>query len=286
MQTEYKIPSISLLEEVIDAKKEYAKINTIKYYVATVAKLKDYLGDKPDTVLDYEVCKGFAGYLCDNLKESSARAYLQQLAALFNDAKERGWIERTPIPKPAALMPKRNVAEKGSLTIEELMRLYQATDVRTSTRRAFLFSCFTGLSLADIETIEFDHIHHDGHRLVIVKPLEHSTTQIPLGQMAMRILNEIEVDYQPSNNNRIFQLMDRSTITNDLRKWTQMAHIEKNVTFSYGKNTFCALALQAGIDINKLARWNGSAVQSVESNSKYALPPNVSSMGAFDRLFA
>lgn len=284
----YKIVNIDLLNEVIEAKRTYAKASTIKYYVSTVAKLKEYLGENANAVIDNEVCHGFAAYLCEHMKESSARAYLQQLTALLNDAWERGWIEHSPISKPSALMPKRATAEKAYLTESELMCLYHTPCGRESTRMAFLFSCFTGLSYADIETIEFDHIHHDGRRLVIVKPVDnHHLTRIPLGHMAMQVLNEIEAHYQPSDDNRIFHLKDRSTVSSDLRKWTADAGLSKNVTFSYGKNSFCTLALQAGVDINKLAYWNGNTPQSIESLANPAgNQPRNGSIAAFDNLFA
>ena len=179
------------------------------------------------------------------------------------------------------------------LTIEELKRLQGNTEVaHPLSRLALLFSCYTGLQSADIESVQFDHIHHAGAGLMIVKPQRNNNQpiRVPLGAMACDIFNQVRDIYinlpAKQQDGFLFHSIDREALSHDICEWAHKAGIERDIDITIGRATFCILALQAGVGQEELSHWCGCSLQAISKYKEVAAPLADRDIDAFDALFA
>src|SRR5574344_264483 len=274
-QRRYKTVTGKLIEQLIENKKNTARISTIKGNRSLTSQLRQFVGDGFEKhPINEAFCRDFSVFLLEKLKPSTVREYLQQLAAILTEAERDGIIAKSPMPEITPLLPERETAERVYLTKEEITQLCAAPCPHCSTRQAFLFSCYTGIVLADIETLQWDHIHHSGTGLVLVKKQVKSgiEVKVPLCNRAIDILRSQEKIYsqlpQEQQDDRVFHLLGRATLSIDLNTWAEAAQIDKHITFLVGRHTFATLAITAGVDLYEVSKWCGHA--SVQATQVYA----------------
>ena len=258
----YKAVTGALIEELIDEKESWAKSNTIKGNHALISQLKQFMGsDFESQIFTPNTCKQFAKFLTLKLKSSTVREYIQQLAAIFTSAEKQGIIKASPMPDIASILPKRQEAERVFLTKEELNTLRNTPCSHQSTKLAFLFSCYTGLSLLDIETLVWNNIKATEKGIVLVKAQERTGIEVhvPLGSPATKILQEIEKIPHRTDDTRVFHLLGRTSLATDLKAWAKDAHVNKNISFAVGRHTFATMAISAGVDLFVVSKGCGHA---------------------------
>lgn len=182
--------------------------------------------------------------ICDN----SARKYLIRVGTILYKAEKDGIIQHNPYRLIDSMeMPRPSPTIRQYLTIEELQKLIDAP-CRESTKYAFLFSCFTGLRLSDIEELTWDMVTNNSITKKQVKTGK--IIVIPLSDNAKRFLPE-------RGNERVFNLSTKSTIGKDIDKWIKKAGIDKHITFHCARHTFATLTLTYGADLYTVSKLLG-----------------------------
>ena len=139
-----------------------------------------YIG-KPNLGLkevDKDFCKGFIAFLktCTfnngkkTLGSTTCRIFMNRLAAALNMAVREGLIDSNPFKLlDAKEKPQKKSAIREFLTIEELRTLIATPCRYDIVKKAFLFSCFTGLRYSDMMALKWNEIHKaaDGKTLYI-----------------------------------------------------------------------------------------------------------------------
>lgn len=92
------------------------------------------------------------------LKPSTGKCRLVMLMALLHEAHRDGILEDVDTPK----MPKAVKTKRVFLTIDEVRRLAATPFRLPMAKRAFLFSCLTGLRISDIRALTWGQIQDDG----------------------------------------------------------------------------------------------------------------------------
>ena len=231
---------------------------------ALLKQMHDFAGaDFADRTIDDAYLGDFSAYLQQKLKPSSARGYLERLAALLRLVKRKGLVASIPELDTALPMPDRENADRVFLTKEELQRMRTADCPDESTKRAFLFSCYTGLLKGEVKDLQWDNIRYSGNGLVLARPMENGDgeVRVPLVEPAHDILRSLELEYarlpQEQRDDRVFHLRSNTSIADDLNKWAQSAGISKSINYMTSRHTFATMALRAGVDLYVLSRWCG-----------------------------
>ena len=150
------------VEELILSRQPKVKNQTQKVNLSLLNHLNIFAGNNL-TIRDIDsiFCHKFAQYLLKeaNIKISSARTYLHKLHAVLQDAVYLEYMPSNPMPPINKLLPKYIPQERSYLSIDEIKILERTRCKHKSTKLAFLFSCYTGLRLSDIETLTWDNIH-------------------------------------------------------------------------------------------------------------------------------
>lgn len=210
---------------------------------ARMVQYLDYIG-KPDMALkevDRDFCRGFIAFLktCTfnlgkkTLSNTTCRIFVNRMTAALTKAVAEGLIDRNPFKLlEAKEKPKKDDSMREYLTIEELKQA-MATPCRYEiVKKAFIFSCFTGLRYSDIKTLLWSEIHTaaDGKTLY----LEHTQYKtkkmvtVPLSGEALKWMPE-----QTEENEDVFHQLQITSTTVEvvLGEWMKEAGITKHITY-------------------------------------------------------
>ena len=141
-------------------------------------------------------------------------------------------------------------------------------------RRMFLFSCFTGLAIADMERLKFSHIQTaaDGRRYIRKERQKTKVESVvPLHPIAEEILSRCREDQTVKGKGDVLVFprgCGRSAMNNKLSTVGLACGIRQRLSFHMARHTFGTLSLSAGIPIESIAKMMGHA--SITSTQIYA----------------
>ena len=163
-------------------------------------------------------------------------------------------------------------------------------------RQMFIFSCFTGLAIADMEHLTFGHIKSaaDG-QMYIRKERQKTKVEfiVPLHPIAKTIIEQqrqLQAVKEEGNNtdmdNRfIFQpYCSRSVLAAKLSIVGKACGIKQRLSYHMERHTFGTMCLSAGIPIESIAKMMGHA--SIASTQIYAQVTDCKISEDMDRLIA
>lgn len=186
----------------------------------------------------------------------------------MNDAYKKGFISSNPVALvDESEKPQGQPTERDYLTADELKTLMAAKSPNEQVKAAFLFSCFCGLRLSDVEGLTWGAIHRDGDSWVIETRMQKTRNIIylPLSDAARRFLPE-RGDKGPDG--LVFDLPKRVSTQWNVVTWVKRAGIEKHITFHCARHTFATLALNQGADLYSISKLLGHT--NVQTTQIYA----------------
>ena len=164
-------------------------------------------------------------------------------------------------------------------------------------RLMFVFSCFTGLAIADMETLEYNHIQTaaDGQRY-IRKERQKTKAEfvVPLHPIAETIIshfrnaqagNEEQQAVKEKGDSLVFQShCSRSVMGKNLSIVGKACGIRQRLSYHMARHTFGTMSLNAGIPIESIAKMMGHA--SISRTQIYAQVTDNKISEDMDRLIA
>ncbi|MTU29426.1 site-specific integrase [Parabacteroides merdae] len=258
-----------------------------------------YIG-KPDLALkevDKAFCKGFIAFLktCTfnngkkTLGSTTCRIFVNRLAAALNKAVHEGLIDRNPFKQlETKEKPQKRSTMREFLTIEELRSLIATPCRYEIVKKAFLFSCFTGLRYSDMKTLKWSEIHTaaDGKTLYIeheqIKTKNRVT--IPLSDEAMKWLPR-----RAKDKDTVFHQLRITSTTVEvvLGEWVQEAGIQKHITYHCSRHTAATLLLTLGADLYTVSKILGhQSIKMTEVYAKIVDKKKIETMNLVNNLFA
>lgn len=223
-----------------------AKTNLEKFHEGTLIKEID-----PDFCVSYFewLKKGCETSTGKHLSEMTVHVYFRKFGLILTNAFRMGYLEEDVWKKvDRRLKGKEPVPEKRFLTLEELKILLTTPyNIEPLVRRAFLFSCFSGLRISDIRNLRWKDIEFKG--------------DFPLISILMKKTNRLLII--PLNENcRLFlppkgkmdklifdKLPSASRLQHHLAKWFEKAGLNGRITFHAARRTFATLLLTSGSDL-------------------------------------
>ena len=116
----------------------------------------------------------------------------------------------------------------------------------------FLFGCFTGLSLANLETLTYEQI--EGESVKFFRTKTEKWIYFPLNKTALSLIGNT-VNKGPIA--RIFNTPQRRHASRLLKKWGGQAGIKKNMHYHIARHTFATLSLTSGADLYTVSKLIG-----------------------------
>ncbi len=212
-----------------------------------------------------KLIEGYKEFLIEEagLSGETPQNYLARFKRVLKAAFNDGLIDPQLYSKLDQITIRRrnNQLKKQVLTVEELRALNATECANPEVKRAFLFSCFTGLGEAEIRKLTWSRILRE-NKIILFR--EKSGEQIinDLSSTALTLLGS-----RGNQEDLIFHLPSDVATWKNLKSWTKTAGIEKHISFYCGRHTFAIQLLRNGANLKTIADLMGHA--STEHTVKY-----------------
>lgn len=187
------------------------------------------------------------------LARNSKLSYFNKLRACLNQAFDDRIIAHNPIRGIEGFK-----AEEGTrmyLTIDELKKLAQTECEYPNIKKAFLFSCLTGLRRSDILKLTWGEVHEQGEftRIIFKQKKTQGLEYLDITPQAAELMGE-----RGKPNENVFGDIYSPSCTNEtIKRWVLRAGIDKEITFHCGRHTFAVMMLDLGTDIYTVSKLLG-----------------------------
>ena len=215
------------------------------------------------------------------LKASTVNTNLCWLSRLMFRAVSRRIIRCNPFENAKYEKEEKRIRFLQKSDVMKLMAMSMNDKEAELARQMFIFSCFTGLAISDIENLKHKHIQTaaDGQRY-IRKERQKTKVEfiVPLHPIAEAIIshcrneqerNEEHLTVKEKGDNLVFQPhCSRSVMGKNLSIVCKACGIRQRLSYHVARHTFGTMSLSAGIPIESIAKMMGHA--SISSTQIYA----------------
>lgn len=198
------------------------------------------------------------------LSKNSKLSYFNKLRACLNQAMEERIMQTNPIVGVERF--KEAEGTRMYLTIEEVKTLAQTECEYPNIKRAFLFSCLTGLRRSDVLRLKWGDIHkQDGYtRIIFTQKKTGGLEYLDISAQASELLGE-----RGKPNENVFTDIHSPSCTNEaIKRWVLRAGINKEITFHCARHTFAVMMLDLGTDIYTVSKLLGH--RELSTTQRYA----------------
>jgi integrase len=198
------------------------------------------------------------------LSKSTVKHYFRFFASVVYQAVK----EKVIIENPLLLIERLKVEEPEIvfLTLDEL-KLLAKTDCKFPLlKRAFIFSCLTGLRWSDVHKLQWSEIQENQGKYLINfrQKKTKERNYLPLSEQAFNHLGERGLDEE-----KVFNLpLYNARFNKQLQAWGKLADVNKKITFHSSRHTFAVTLLSLGTPIFTLQKLLGHT--NISSTMRYA----------------
>lgn len=188
-----------------------------------------------------------------DLSRNSCVSYFNKLKCCLNQAYDDGIIVDNPIRGVEGFKPKEGT--RMYLTIDEVRKLAQTPCEFKSIKRAFLFSCLTGLRRSDIEKLTWGEVFSQGDytRIIFSQKKTGGLEYLDLTPEAAELMGK----RGKPNEHMFTNLLSPSSTNHYIQQWCTRAGIDKDISFHCGRHTFATMMLDIGTDIYTVSKLLG-----------------------------
>lgn len=198
------------------------------------------------------------------LHQNSASSYFN----IFREAVYKAIDHKVLSTNPLANVPtiKQIESQRQYLEIEELEHLSSIPCDYPILKKAFLFSCLTGLRKSDISSLTWREIIHSNEHGDMIR-FRQQKTDIPqtlnIPSQAIKLIGE-----RKSNDEFVFKGFTEMDIYKHLPKWIEKAGIDKHITFHCARHTCATIHITKGTDLYIISKLLGHS--SIKHTQIYA----------------
>ncbi|EKY4210116.1 site-specific integrase [Vibrio parahaemolyticus] len=289
---------IDYFQRQIDIKEQTTSTSNHSIWLSARKHLLLYCGkhDLSFDELDKDWLDGFKYCLTNEAKTKSdtplsrntQSSYFNKVRAAINEAHREGIIRDNPLSQVTSI--KAKTTKRVYLTLDEVNALAQTECRYPVLKRAFLFSCVTGMRWCDIHRLTWSEVEtFNNHKRIIFD-------QAKLSQGDAKSLQYLDIPKSAesllgspkASHERVFKGLKYSSYINvELLRWALAAGISKHVTFHAGRHTFAVIQLSRGIDIYAVSKLLGhSELKTTEIYADIIEQRRMEAMLTFPDIFA
>jgi integrase len=239
----------------------YSCLKHLERYCTEKTTFKDVTTDWIDGFKDYLDNAAKDAYKRKNndlaeakpLSQNSKASYFNKLRACINKAFEDRIIPINPLRGVSGF--KDEETERIYLTFDEVKKMAKTECKYPALKRAFLFSCLTGIRKSDIEKMIWSEVQTlgDQTRIIFKQKKTGGQEYLDINEQAKVYLGD-----RRKNTDRVFAGFKYNSQTLlELRRWALISGITKDVTFHAGRHTFAVMMLDLGAEIYTVSKLLG-----------------------------
>lgn len=199
----------------------------------------------------------------------TADTYCQRFRTALNEAVREGLIGKNPWNKLETIEKiKKPESKREYLTIDEIRSMIATDCPNELVKRAYLFSCFTGLRISDVKNLKWGDVYNENGQTYVSVVMVKTTKPlyIPLSGQALK--------WMPEKGERAFDdyvfdgLVNYGNVNENLKKWAEAAGIRKHISYHTSRHSFATMMLTLGADLYTVSKLLGHS--SVKHTQIYA----------------
>jgi site-specific recombinase XerD len=211
--------------------------------------------------IDKKWCERFKEYLLKHISPNTAHTYFSILKAALNQAIKDDIIKENPA---RFIHVKKEDVEREFLTHDEIKTLIDTPCENEQTKRAFLFTCFTGLRFHDVKSLKYEDVQKGYLRFRQKKT--RGIERIKLSENSLEII-ELQLK-RAKRTEKVFDLFSHDYTLKQIKRWVEKSEINKKISWHSGRHTFATMALTYGVDLYTVSKLLG--YKEIRSTQIYA----------------
>ncbi|NCP52686.1 MAG: site-specific integrase [Flavobacteriales bacterium] len=266
---------LELFEYHNEVSQEKLNNHTLRHYKVTQGYLIKFLNEKLKTTdmslqsLNYSFIVDFEHFIKsykpkDNQKKMShntAMKHLQRLRKMVTMAYHLEWIIKDPFVRFKSSFENKRREFLTENELNSLEQFHSSIERLNMIKDLFLFSCYTGISYVDINSLTPDNIIFgiDGNHWINTKRKKtNSFLAIPLLNQAKNLIKKYEGHQRTIISNTLFPCFSNQKINSYLKEIAELSGIKKNLTFHMARHTFATtVTLSNGVPIETVSKLLG-----------------------------
>lgn len=266
---------LELFEYHNEVFKEKLNSHTLRHYNVTQNYLKKFLNKKLKTTdvylnnLTYSFIVDFEYFIktyvpTDHQKKMShntAMKHIQRLRKMVTLAYHMEWIIKDPFVRFKTTFENKSREFLNKYELEVLENFQFSIERLTVVRDIFLFSCYTGISYIDVNSLTPNHIVFgiDGNKWIKTKRKKTKTMiEIPILDQANILIEKYKNHPRTVIENTLFPCLSNQKINSYLKEIATLCNIDKNLTFHMARHTFATtISLCNGVPIETVSKLLG-----------------------------
>ncbi|MBP7173719.1 MAG: site-specific integrase [Cloacibacterium sp.] len=184
------------------------------------------------------------------LSQNSKYSYFNKFKASLRNAFDDGYLTINFAQKAKSF--EQAESQREYLTFDELQSLAKTECKYEVLKRAFLFSCLSGLRWSDINTLTWSEVRDEGNfsKVNFRQEKTDGVEYLYISQQARELLGE-----RQSPQERVFRgLKYGMTYNTEIVRWCNRAGVSKHITFHSARHTNAVLMLENGADIYTVSK--------------------------------
>lgn len=250
-------------------------------------QLVHFIGDKvvKFTDVDRTFLNDFRQYLLTNhnkngrtLARNTALSYFTKLRVVIKQAVEEKYFHENPLRRVKSITPEDSKRE--FLSIDELKILKNTGCEDRILKRAFLFSCFTGMRFSDVKKLRWEDVRYSdesGHFIRYRQQKTGGEVLIYVSEEALQFLGEKREGTNPFDG-----LIYSAWKNQQLRNWFHLAGIHRKVSFHCARHSYATNLLNSGTDITIVSNLLGH--KNLKTTQIYAKVINIKKKEAVTKI--
>ena len=248
---------LDFMEREIELERRVKAPGTIKNYIKTINKVRDFNSGISFSSLNYNLIQRFHRYLTLlELETNTIAGYHKNFKKFINIAKLKGLVDDNPYEnfKIQKARTDREFLEADELQL--LIDMYRRrilSDDRNRILRYFLFMCFTSMRYDDVRNLTVEKLKGD---YMSFRPGKTKKTmknlKIDFNHLARELISDSLKDPLKIENEKVFDCSSLQKSNSMLKKIAAEAGIGKNLTCHVGRHTFATTFLSAGGTVDVL----------------------------------
>ena len=228
--------------------------------------------DVPLSALTIEFFEDYRFYLKrEGYAPATINSHLCWLSRLMYRAVSQGTIRFNPFEEVKYEVVERKPRFLSKGDVSKLLAFPLQDEGAELSRRMFLFSVFTGLAFADLQSLRASQIETNSEGKRYIRKARQKTeveSLIPLHPIAEQILSLYTKEKSKGDYKVFPDTMSKDKLSKHLKAIGLACGIRTPLTYHVGRHSFGTLTLEAGIPIESIAKMMGHA--SIASTQIYA----------------
>ena len=184
------------------------------------------------------------------LSQNSKYSYFNKFKAALRNAFDNGYLTINYASKIKSF--EQAESQREYLIFDELQRLAKAECKYPVLKKAFLFSCLSGLRWSDINTLIWKEVRDEGDisRVNFRQEKTEGVEYLYISKQARELLGERQDPLE-----KVFKgLRYGMTYNTEIVRWCNRAAVPKHITFHSARHTNAVLLLENGADIYTVSK--------------------------------